>query len=97
MEILLYLKMAHANQRLTAKESRLCQPQEQTAFVFCEGTVLHSPPLLNEGYIRSSLECRAMNGHVTVSGYKKNLYKKFNKCLIYILIYNAPDLIYDVR
>lgn len=53
--------------------------------------------LLNEGYICSSLECRAMNGHVTVSGYKKNLYKKFNKCLIYILIYNAPDLIHDVR
>lgn len=42
MEILLYLKMAHANQRITTKESCLCQPQEQTAFVFCKRTSLHS-------------------------------------------------------
>lgn len=53
--------------------------------------------LLNEGYICSSLEWRAVNGYVTVSGYTKNLYKKFNRCLIYILIYNAPYLIHDVR
>lgn len=44
MEILLYLKMAHANQRLTAKERCLCQPVEQRAFVFCKGTLLYSAP-----------------------------------------------------
>lgn len=44
MEILLYLKMAHANQRLTAKEGCLCQPVEQRAFVFCKGTLLYSAP-----------------------------------------------------